>query len=52
MIYASATLAFALLLLAFFRFFYDTHHYRFRFFTKKAALHPERDLGARESTVS
>lgn len=50
--YASVTLAWAVMLLAFFRLFYDTRHYRFRFFTKQAALHPERELGARESPAS
>jgi hypothetical protein len=52
LVYASATLAWALLLLAFFRLFYDTRRYRFRMFTKQAALHPERELGPRESPAS
>lgn len=52
LIYASATLAWAVLLLALFRLFYDTRRYRFRFFTKKAALHPERELDRREPTAS
>lgn len=52
LIYASVTLVWAVLLLAFFRLFYDTRYYRFRVFTKQAALHPERELGPRESPAS
>jgi hypothetical protein len=52
LLYASLTLASAVVLLAFFRLFYDTRRYRFRFFTRKDALHPERRLGGREPAAS
>jgi hypothetical protein len=46
LVYASATLALAVLMLAFFRLFYDTKVYRFRVFGKKQEMHPQRALGS------
>ena len=43
-LYATGAFLVAVLLLGFFRLFYDTYYYRFRFFGKKVTLHPEREF--------
>lgn len=47
--YATGTFLLAVLLLGFFRLFYDTYYYRFRFFGNQVTLHPGRDLGGEEA---